>query len=227
VPLPRCSVVIDVRHLQRAEVPMTAPTAQLAREAHLRVFLQRCRDAFDAASHRLPAAREVATRIFTALELPAHRDGAPPAARVPACDHLAAALAAARTGPGAVPALADALDAIAPRLAWYRRPGSQPTMGRFHDGHASAVVVGAGGLEARDDVRVGLSLMAPQVRYPDHQHPPEEIYIALTPGQWRQRDGPWHEPGAGGIVHNPPGIVHAMRSGVSPLLAVWCLWMAA
>lgn len=33
----------------------------------------------------------------------------------------------------------------------------------------------------------------------------EEIYVVLTPGEWRQCDGPWHEPGAGGIVHNPPG----------------------
>jgi quercetin dioxygenase-like cupin family protein len=208
-------------------VAVIGHTAQPAREAQLDVFLQRCRDAFEAASPRLPAAQRVATRIFGALESPANRDRAAPAARVPACEHLAAALAVARTGPGAIPALADALDAIAPRLAWYRRAGSQPAIGRFHDGHASAVVVGAGGLEARDDVRVGLSLMAPQVRYPDHQHPPEEIYVALTPGQWRQCDGPWHEPGAGGIVHNPPGIVHAMRSGASPLLAVWCLWMAA
>lgn len=205
---------------------MTAHNGQPAREAHLGVFLQRCRDAFEAASHRIPAAREAATRIFTALESPANGADAPPAARVPGCEQLAAALATARTGPGAIPALADALEVIAPRLAWYRRPGSHAAMGRFHDSHASAVVVGAGGLEVRDDVRVGLSLMAPQVRYPDHQHPPEEIYVALTPGQWRQCDGPWHEPGAGGIVHNPPGIVHAMRSGATPLLAVWCLWMA-
>jgi hypothetical protein len=31
----------------------------------------------------------------------------------------------------------------------------------------------------------------------------------------------WFEPGVGGIVYNPPDIVHAMKSGTSPLLAVW------
>lgn len=196
------------------------------RDAHLNAFLRCSRDTFQAAAHRIPESRDVATRIFTALETPASGGGALQPGRVPACDQLAAALATARTGPGVIPALADALEALAPRLAWYRRPGAQPAMGRFHDGHASAVVLGAGGLERRDDVRVGLSLMAPQIRYPDHQHPPEEIYVALTPGEWRQRDGAWHEPGAGGIVHNPPGIVHAMRSRDSPLLAVWFLWTA-
>jgi hypothetical protein len=29
------------------------------------------------------------------------------------------------------------------------------------------------------------------------------------------------------MVHNPPGIVHAMRAGRQPLLAVWCLWSGA
>ena len=67
--------------------------------------------------------------------------------------------------------------------------------------------------------------MAPNTRYPDHRHPPEEVYLVLSPGEWRQGDGAWHEPGPGGVVHNPPAIVHAMRSGDTPLLAIWCLWM--
>ena len=70
-----------------------------------------------------------------------------------------------------------------------------------------------------------LCLVAPGVRYPDHHHPPEEIYVVLTPGEWRQQDMPWHQPGPGGVVHNPPGIVHAMRAGAVPLLALWFLWL--
>ena len=27
---------------------------------------------------------------------------------------------------------------------------------------------------------VGVSLMAPAVQYPDHRHPPEEVYLALV-----------------------------------------------
>ena len=29
---------------------------------------------------------------------------------------------------------------------------------------------------------VGISLMAPHVRYPDHRHPPEEVYVSLAGG---------------------------------------------
>jgi quercetin dioxygenase-like cupin family protein len=66
--------------------------------------------------------------------------------------------------------------------------------------------------------------MAPHTRYPDHRHPPEEIYVVLSEGEWCQESGPWHEPGIGGLVYNPPNIVHAMRSAERPLLALWFLW---
>ncbi len=49
----------------------------------------------------------------------------------------------------------------------------------------------------------------------------------LSGGEWRQGSNPWHEPGSGGLVYNPPNIVHAMRSAELPLLALWFLWTAA
>jgi gentisate 1,2-dioxygenase len=78
--------------------------------------------------------------------------------------------------------------------------------------------------EIRHDVWIGVSLMAPHMRYPDHRHRPEEIYVVLSDGQWRQASDPWHEPGIGGLVYNPPNVVHAMRSTERPLLALWFLW---
>jgi hypothetical protein len=33
----------------------------------------------------------------------------------------------------------------------------------------------------------------------------------------------WTEPGPGGIIYNPPGILHAMRSHAQPMLALWFL----
>ena len=91
-------------------------------------------------------------------------------------------------------------------------------------GHANAIVICRGGLEERNDVSVGISLIAPDIRYPEHHHPPEEVYLVLSQGHWQKSGGAWFEPGIGGLVHNPPGIRHAMRSGTTPLLATWCLW---
>jgi hypothetical protein len=79
-------------------------------------------------------------------------------------------------------------------------------------------------LEQRDDLVIGVSLMAPQVRYPDHDHSPEEVYLVLSPGRFRQGESDWFEPGIGGTFYNTPHIVHAMASGDAPLLALWYLW---
>ncbi len=166
---------------------------------------------------------ELSRRIFAALSIPAPVDATATPARLPACDHLDAALEGAGEGPGA--AVAEAFGRLAPRLAWRHKLGDFDEA--FLTGHANTYFAGPGGLEPRQDVVIGASLLAPDVRYPDHDHPPEEVYFVLTPGEWRQNDDPWHEPGPGGTVHNVPNIRHAMRSGPAPLLAVWCLWLGS
>ena len=136
------------------------------------------------------------------------------AARVPACDWVAVALARAE-GP-----LARAFAALEGRLRWAPRASSD---GAFREGHANAVILGPGGLEARDDLWIGVTVMAPGLRSVDHDHAPEEVYLSLTPGEWWNAEMDWTDPGPTGCIHNPPGISHAMRSGVGPLLALWYL----
>ena len=169
-----------------------------------------------------PAAR-AATLIFNALKTPG-RPGTTTPNRLPVCTWLPQALAiSGEDAPDAIEHAA-ALAALEPSFTWKRRTASEGLHDGFATGHANATIAGPGGLEERSDLRIGVSLLGPDVQYPDHQHPPEEIYLALSPGSWRQNQGSWHEPGLGGIVYNPPNIVHAMRSGGAPLLATWCLW---
>jgi quercetin dioxygenase-like cupin family protein len=167
-----------------------------------------------------------AERIFTALQSPSALPAPPGTARLPVCHHLDTALHHARHQPGPISALADAFAQIEPRLNWKVRPGAATHGEHFLNNHANATIAGAEGLEIRSDVWIGVSLLAPHTRYPDHHHPPEEIYIVLSRGEWRQQSDPWHEPGIGGLVYNPPNIVHAMRSAEQPLLALWFLWTA-
>lgn len=98
-----------------------------------------------------------------------------------------------------------------------------PASSNFRDGHANAMILGPGGLEDRNDLWLGVTLMAPHVRYPDHDHPPEETYLVLSHGEFKQADKDWFSPGIGGSFYNPPGIKHAMRSLDRPLLAFWAL----
>jgi hypothetical protein len=190
---------------------------------------------FIACAHAAIAARVTAgeppdaacRRIFTALETPAAQHAPRRLEPPPAWAYLSHALDGAASAPAPAAALAEAFAAIEPQLCWQRRPGAERVPGNFADGHTNATIVGDGGLEQRGDVRIGVSLMAPHVTYPDHRHPPEELYAVLSPGSWRQEARPWHEPGPGGVVYNHPDVIHAMRSTHVPLFAIWCLWSGA
>lgn len=81
------------------------------------------------------------------------------------------------------------------------------------------MIIGPGGIEERKDLWIGASLMAPNVRYPDHDHAPEEAYLVLSEGEFRQGDGEWFSPAIGSSFYNVPRIKHAMRSADTPLFA--------
>lgn len=193
-----------------------------ARPPELQAFLTAAHAAFGARIGALSPAAVALPAMARAMAEPARAGALPAPRRLPACQHLAPAIATAMRGPADLAGLAKALGALAPALHWRSRDSEDRDFAR---GHANATVLGPQdeALERRDDVRIGVSVMAPGVTYPDHAHPPEEVYLALSAGAWRQLDNPWHEPGPGGIVHNPPGILHAMRSGAGPFLAIWCL----
>lgn len=145
-----------------------------------------------------------------------------PPQSAPACRHLADSYAALDGANPLLTRLAQAIKAIEPSLRWSDAiaPG-QPSF--LKEAYAEAMIVGAGGLAESKSVEIGLSILAPNTDYPDHRHPPEELYIALSEGDWRQNTDPWVTPGPGGLIHNPAGITHAMRSGNKPLFAIWCL----
>lgn len=170
------------------------------------------------------AAARAASEVFERLRNGHGEMDAVGARGLPVSDaYLAPCIGALASAGSKVAALGQALAALAPALAWDRRKTSTPANQPFHDGHANATLAGPGGYERREDVWVGATLMAPGILYPDHSHPPEEVYLALSEGEWWNSDMEWTEPGRGGIIYNPPGILHAMRSGQRPFLALWVL----
>jgi hypothetical protein len=148
-----------------------------------------------------------------------------PGSRLPVCSHLRAGLAV-ETVDVSLRALIETFRTIEPYLQWQRRGSFDDTASKnFSDGHANAMVLGPNGLEHRNDIWIGASLLAPFVRYTDHSHAPEETYLVLSEGDFRQGDADWFTPGVGGSFYNPPWIKHAMRSGAKPLFAFWALWV--
>ncbi len=141
-------------------------------------------------------------------------------ARRPACIHLDASYRNLENG--GLRQLAASFQAIEPLLAWSSR-AERRISDTLAESYAEATIVGDGGAIPSTTVEIGASILSPNMDYPNHRHPPEEVYIALSRGHWRQDDDPWVEPGIGGLIHNPANIIHAMRSGSQPLFAIWCL----
>lgn len=193
------------------------------RDPELQAFLDAARAAFGEVAQD-GASRDSLKRIFAALENPAAASGQA-GARLPVCAHLAQAAAPETFDSPALRRLAAAFARLEPRLSWRHREAPDRSAGAsFAEGHANAMIVGPGGLEPRADARLGVTLLAPHLRYPDHRHPPEETYLVMSEGEFSQGDGPWFRPGVGGSFYNEPGITHAMRSLGDPLLAFWALW---
>ncbi|NBZ87363.1 dimethylsulfonioproprionate lyase family protein [Stagnihabitans tardus] len=156
-----------------------------------------------------PAAT-LAAEVTARWQVPGALADAP--AWLPVCDQM----------PEAKTPLAQAFAALAPRLSWGRRATATPDQA-YYDAHANTVILGPKGLERREDLWVGVTVMAPGTLYPDHDHAPAEVYIPLTAGEWWNSAMDWTDPGLEGFIYNPPGITHAMRAGTGPFLALWFL----
>lgn len=167
-------------------------------------------------------------KIFAALETPVPYSPVPYSnasnGRIPVCHHLDEIAAHMESLPADLQLVVETFSAIEPALQWRHRQGDcTGASENFWENHANAIVVGPDGLETREDVWLGVSLVGPNVRYPDHRHPPEETYLVISPGDFRQEHQEWVHVKKGETFYNPPNIVHAMRSSDLPLLAFWAL----
>jgi quercetin dioxygenase-like cupin family protein len=192
------------------------------RSETLQNFLDACLMAFGSCATDIRSRNSI-TQIFALLEVPG-AGHTRPGKRLPVCQRFLDPALDVETDQPALKAVVTQFKALEPMLEWKcRSTYDNSASGNFPTGHANAMIVGPGGLEERSDLWLGVTLMAPFVRYPDHDHPPEETYLVLSEGEFRQADGQWFSPGVGGSFYNPPGIKHAMRSGEKPLFALWAL----
>lgn len=194
----------------------------MVRSDALQGFLDAAFVAYDQCAQDLRA-RESIMHIFATLEAP--QPSRPDIGkRLPVCRRYLEEAFAVETGRTALDVFIERFKALEPSLEWKWRPTYDDTASEnFLMSHANTMIIGPGGFEDRRDVWFGASLMAPNVRYPDHDHAPEETYLVLSDGEFLHGDSGWFSPGIGGSFYNPPGIRHAMRSGDKPLFAFWPL----
>jgi hypothetical protein len=165
-------------------------------------------------------------RPLTLGSVPEARCDRDPSRRLPVCRYLADALAVG--GDAASPLIAP-LQRLAPLFIWTQNPNYRrnPPSASFLDNYGYAVIAGpehgAPALLHHPDLAFGLLLLGPHTTYPAHQHPASEIYVPLGPAEWLRGEEPFTEREAASVIHHPPNLAHATRSGALPLAALY-LW---
>ncbi|MEP7456102.1 dimethylsulfonioproprionate lyase family protein [Phyllobacterium sp. SB3] len=193
----------------------------MERTEALQLFLDATFVAFDRFAKDLRS-RDSILRIFALLEVAGAR-GTRSGKRLPVCTRYLDDALAVETEHTVLRSVVTRFRAIEPSLHWnWRSTYDNSASKNFLMGHANAMIAGPDGVEDRGDLWLGVSLLAPHVRYPDHDHAPEETYLALSEGEFMQEEI-WFSPGIGGSFYNPAGIKHAMRSGDKPLFTLWAL----
>ncbi len=194
----------------------------MSRNDALQTFLDTAFIAFDRFAQDQRARKSI-MQMFSNLAMPqTERSGI--SKRLPVCHRYLEGVFTTKTEQPVLDLLIERFKALEPHLEWkWRATYDSSASENFLMSHANTVIVGPGGLEDRADVWLGATLMAPNVRYPNHDHAPEETYLVLSDGEFMHGDSDWFSPGVGGSFYNPPGIRHAMRSGEKPLFAFWAL----
>ncbi len=122
------------------------------------------------------------------------------------------------------PDLAAAIAAIDEDLAWRQSSAySDALLGEgFVANYGWTEIIGPSGFFAGDDFLLGLLMLGPGHHYRDHYHPAPELYWPLTSGSnWSRNRGAFAEQPQGAIIWHPPMILHATKTGGTPLLTVW------
>lgn len=97
---------------------------------------------------------------------------------------------------------------------------------RMTDGGTEAALAPLNEVREFGDVVCGLLLLAPGCSYPEHSHPPQEIYLPIAGGgQWRYGGASdYRAPDPAGLIYNRPNDVHGIVAEDTPLLAIYVLW---
>ncbi len=145
------------------------------------------------------------------------------ASRLPVCRYLPALLHQQAEEP-----ISRALTMLLPYLAWVQNPnytqGKMPVT--FLENYGYADIISRRGLIFDAEFALGFLVLGPNVEYPPHGHPAEELYFTVSgSAQWWQTGSKrWTTRKAGSFVHHLPGVAHATRTGRQPICLLYAWW---
>lgn len=126
-------------------------------------------------------------------------------------------------GADLVTAVADA----ATSMAWRQTYTAKELGCAFIDNYGYSEIVGTNGPLVSERLACGFLILGPSTHYPRHHHEAQEIYIPLSgTAGWQQGAEEWRDCTPGTLIYHAVNEPHSMRTGASPLLALY-LWRGA
>jgi quercetin dioxygenase-like cupin family protein len=114
-----------------------------------------------------------------------------------------------------------ALRPIGNLLPWRYGYSARPDAPGLETAMGWAEIIGPQAPIHSDQFCFGLTLIAPQTYYPPHRHPAVELYqVLIGHAAWTLGSATDIQP-PGTIILHASGVVHAMRTGDEPLLAIY------
>jgi quercetin dioxygenase-like cupin family protein len=177
----------------------------------LRSHFERRQTGFDA------LARELAT-VLAHLRAVDYRDGILQGNAHPVEKYLT------DKAPSKEKPLTDVLDVFRPlanALPWRYSYSPSSDKPGLENRMAWAELVGPKAPFHSDQVCLGLTVIGPHVRYPEHSHPAVEVYFVLSgTARWTARGATKAQPPGAYILH-PSNVVHVMETDDEPLIAAY------
>jgi len=115
----------------------------------------------------------------------------------------------------------------APSLAWRQTYTEKDLDSVFLENYGWSEILGGNGPLASRRIACGFLILGPSTHYPRHRHEAEEVYLPLSgTAAWQQGDAVWRQRSPGTPIYHASDEPHAMRTGASPMLALY-LWRSA
>lgn len=190
----------------------------IARSAQLTTLLAALRRAFVGEVGPEGAAGDELHRVAKLIAAADQQPGPLRPTSHPVTAHLPEVLARAEHR---VPELAAALRPIASELPWRYGYAPRADAPGLESAMAWAELIGPQAPIVSTKVCFGLTLIGPHSFYPPHRHPAVELYrIVVGEPLWTVATSTSaRSPGA--LIFHDRDVVHAMRTGAAPLLAIY------
>ena len=108
-----------------------------------------------------------------------------------------------------------------PYLPWTRTEGDSSASSHLTQRAANANIIGPGALFPREDIFLGLTLIAPNTLCPSHHHPDAELCHPLMGGATWIIGGVARKLAPRDVIVSPPQAVHAIHTDHQPVLALF------